>query len=43
MVICLLALVFCAASIFRSTSTGPEYSYADIRALFQWEKGIIAD
>ncbi len=35
MVICLLALVFCAASIFRSTSTGPEYSYADIRALFQ--------
>ena len=35
-IVCLLALVFCATSIFRnSASSGETYSYADIRALFE--------
>ena len=35
-IVCLLALVFCATSIFRNpASSGETYSYADIRALFE--------
>ena len=35
-IVCLLALIFCATSIFRDpSSTGEAYSYADIRALFE--------
>ena len=37
LLICVLALVFCATSIFRTTAHHTEYSYADIRDLFQQE------
>lgn len=36
--LCILALIFCATSIFRTTSHQTEYSYADIRALFEEKK-----
>ena len=38
LIICLIALVFCAVNIFRQTNTGPDYSYADIRALLEEQK-----
>ena len=38
MLICVLALIFCATSIFRTTTHQTTYSYADIRDLFQQEK-----
>ena len=38
LLICVLALIFCATSIFRTTTHQTTYSYADIRDLFQQEK-----
>ncbi|MFR2158089.1 MAG: ATP-dependent metallopeptidase FtsH/Yme1/Tma family protein, partial [Evtepia gabavorous] len=38
LMLCILALIFCATSIFRTTSHQTEYSYADIRALFEEKK-----
>ena len=38
LMLCILALIFCATSIFRTTSLQTEYSYADIRALFEEKK-----
>lgn len=38
LMLCILALIFCATSIFRTTSHQTEYSYADIRALFDEKK-----
>ncbi|MFQ9859917.1 MAG: hypothetical protein ACLRWL_08405 [Evtepia gabavorous] len=35
LMLCILALIFCATSIFRTTSHQTEYSYADIRALLK--------
>ena len=38
MVACLLALVFCVTTLFRDSNDKPEYSYGEIRDLFEQEK-----
>ncbi len=38
LMLCILALIFCATSFFRTTNHQTEYSYGDIRTLFEEEK-----
>lgn len=38
LIICLLALAFSVTNLIRQATAGPDYSYADIRALFMEEK-----
>ena len=38
LMLCILCLVFFATSFFHQENTGPDYSYAQIRALLEEEK-----
>ena len=38
LMLCILALIFCATSFFRTATHQTEYSYADIRTLFEEQK-----
>ncbi len=38
LMLCVLALIFCATSVFRTTANHTEYSYGDIRTLFEEKK-----